>query len=97
MPASATLLDGAPATARDIRSIAADELIAMIDKSDLRGRGGAGFPLAKKIAAVRAAATATGGPPLVVVNAYDADPESPLSRTLIRHSPMNVLRAVAIE
>ena len=96
MPASATLLNGAPPTGGDVRARPPDEIVAMIEKSDLRGRGGAGYPLAKKIAAVRDAAKATGRAPLVIANAYDADPDSPLSRTLIKHSPLGVLRGTMI-
>ncbi len=96
MPANATLLNGAPPTGGDVRARPPDEIVAMIEKSDLRGRGGAGYPLAKKIAAVRDAAKATGRAPLVIANAYDADPDSPLSRTLIKHSPLGVLRGTMI-
>src|SRR5439155_13947159 len=96
MPANATLLNGAPPTGGDVRARPPDEIVAMIEKSDLRGRGGAGYPLAKKIAAVRDAAKATGRAPLVIANAYDADPDSPLSRTLIKHSPLGVLRGAMI-
>src|SRR5206468_970249 len=38
----------------------------------------------------------TGRAPLVIANAYDADPDSPLSRTLIKHSPLGVLRGTMI-
>jgi len=96
MPAS-VLLDGQTTTAgTQVRAMAPDQVIALVEKSDLRGRGGAGYPLAKKLSAVRAAATATGRAPLVVANAYDADPGSPLSRTLIAHSAVGVLRGVMI-
>jgi NADH-quinone oxidoreductase subunit F len=96
MPVNPTLLDGAPPSGGDVSAKAPDDIIAAIEKSGLRGRGGGGYPLAKKIAAVRAAATSTGRPPLVVANAYDADPDSPLSRTLIKHSPLGVLRGTMI-
>lgn len=73
-----------------------DELIALIEKNDVRGRGGAGYPLSKKMRAVRAAAVETGREPLLVANAYDADPGSPIARTLIERNVANVLQGVAI-
>src|SRR5689334_10790718 len=74
----------------------ADELVARIVASGLRGRGGAGYPLGKKMEAVRASAARSGRAPLLVANAYDADPDSPISRTMIERSPANVLQGVAI-
>ena len=99
MPASAArrLLDGqAPGALQRARALAPDELIATVEASGLRGRGGAGFPLAKKLAAVRRSAEDRGGRPIVVVNAYDADPGSPLARTLIGRNAGAVMGGMAI-
>ena len=76
--------------------MAPDELIALIAQNDVRGRGGAGYPLSKKLAAVRATAVQTGRAPLLIANAYDADPGSPLARTMIERGPANLLQGVAI-
>jgi len=73
-----------------------EDVVAAVERSGLRGRGGAGFPLAKKMAAVRRSAAETGRAPLVVANAYDADPASPIARTLIERNKANVLQGVAI-
>jgi len=70
------------------------QLIALIEASGLRGRGGAGFPLARKLATARAAAA--GGSAFIVANAYDADPGSPLSRTLLLRRPELVIEGLAI-
>jgi NADH:ubiquinone oxidoreductase subunit F (NADH-binding) len=78
------------------RAMAPDDLIALIEKNDVRGRGGAGYPLSKKMRAVRAAAAETGREPLLIANAYDADPGSPIARTLIERNIANVLQGVAI-
>jgi NADH:ubiquinone oxidoreductase subunit F (NADH-binding) len=99
LPAStaATLLEGrGDAGVGKARAMSGDDLIALIERSDVRGRGGAGFPLSKKLRAVRAAASETGREPLLVTNAYDADPGSPIARTLIERNIANVLQGVAI-
>jgi len=101
LPTSAALrlLDGeaagaaAGAVAR-AWSMEPDALIALVGSSGLRGRGGAGFPLARKLAAVRTAAA--GGPAYAVANAYDADPGSPLAATLLARNPTLVLDGLAI-
>jgi NADH-quinone oxidoreductase subunit F len=98
MPASAPsrLLDGeATAALERARGLPADEIIEAIEKAGLRGRGGAGFPLAEKIRAVRAAQNGGAGA-VVVANGYDADPDSPLTRTLLARSAAGVMRAIAI-
>ncbi len=77
------------------RRLSAEEAIALVERAGLRGRGGAGFPLAQKLRAVRTAATLTGEA-YVVANAYDADPASPLSRTLLERTPDLVLDGMAI-
>ncbi|MHB8631395.1 MAG: NADH-ubiquinone oxidoreductase-F iron-sulfur binding region domain-containing protein [Candidatus Limnocylindria bacterium] len=76
------------------RSMGGAALIALVEASGLRGRGGAGFPLARKLAAARAAAG--GGSAYVVANAYDADPASPLARTILLKRPELVIEGLAI-
>ncbi|MBI2774171.1 MAG: SLBB domain-containing protein [Chloroflexi bacterium] len=98
MPASSAfrVLDATSdgAVARAART-SADEIIATVERSGLRGRGGAGFPVADKLRATRTASTLTG-PAYVVANAYDADPSSPLSRALLQRSPELVLDGIQI-
>ena len=94
MPAStATRLLGARVPALD-RGLDAEEAIARIEASGLRGRGGAGFSLADKLRAVRA--NAVGREAYVVANAYDADPDSPLARTLLEGNAELVVRGIEI-
>src|SRR5229473_8630393 len=98
LPAStATLFEGRgdPGVGK-ARGMAPEELIAVVAASGLRGRGGAGYPLADKLRAVVAAAKQDDRETLLVANAYDADPDSPLARTLIMRSRANVLQGVAI-
>src|SRR6185503_16474607 len=95
LPAStaARLLDGGAsgALARS-HDLPIDELLELLEKSNLRGRGGAGYPFVEKIRAVRK--NADGGPVYLVANAYDADPGSPLSRTLLTRNAEKVLAGV---
>jgi NADH-quinone oxidoreductase subunit F len=76
------------------RSIAIDELIDVIERSGLRGRGGAGYPFAEKVRAVRR--SAMGGETYLVANGYDADPGSPLARTLLIRNAASVVQGIAI-
>ena len=98
MPAStATLLDGrASGAVAKARGASPEDLIARIERSGLRGRGGAGHPLAHKLATVRATAVSHAEDPLVIANAYDADPASPLSRTLIERNVDALIQGVSI-
>jgi NADH-quinone oxidoreductase subunit F len=99
LPAStaASLFEGrAGGGVAKARALSQDDLIALVAASGLRGRGGAGFPLADKMRAVVAATRKDGREPLLVANAYDADPDSPLSRTLITRARANALQGVAI-
>jgi len=97
LPASTAprLLDGeargALARARDLP---VDELLELIEKSNLRGRGGAGYPFVDKVRAVRR--NADGGAVYLIANAYDADPGSLISRTLLTRNAANVLTGIAI-
>src|SRR5439155_11957776 len=97
MPASnaARILVGEARDAlRRARSYLPEQLLDAVEKSGLRGRGGAGYPLADKLRAVRR--NADGRQPYVVANGYDADPGSPLARTLLARNAATALRGIAI-
>ena len=69
-------------------------LFEELEAVDLRGRGGGGFPLARKVAAVRAAGS--GRAPLVLVNGVEADPLSRKDATLLAGNPHLVLDGAAV-
>jgi NADH:ubiquinone oxidoreductase subunit F (NADH-binding) len=68
----------------------ADELLGEVDSSGLLGRGGAGFPLAVKVRAVRDNARIAGGA-VVVANGEEGEPASVKDRWLLRHRPHLIL------
>jgi len=63
------------------------ELIADVEAAGLRGRGGAGFPTATKLAAV----AERGGRPVVVVNGSEGEPMSAKDYALLTVTPHLVL------
>ncbi|MFE7271445.1 NADH-ubiquinone oxidoreductase-F iron-sulfur binding region domain-containing protein [Streptomyces sp. NPDC057623] len=67
--------------------VAPGRLLDRIAAVGLRGRGGAGFPAAVKIRAVRDAP----GPRVVVANGEEGEPGSVKDRWLLRHRPHTVL------
>ncbi len=65
----------------------ASSLLQEIERSGLRGRGGGGFPLITKLAAVRRAR----GRPIVVVNGTEGEPMSAKDRVLLESLPHLVI------
>ncbi len=68
----------------------ADDLLATIERSGLRGRGGAAFPFAIKARAVLRVAR-WGQVPVVVANGEEGEPASVKDRWLLRNRPHLVL------
>ncbi|OPX88345.1 MAG: NADP-reducing hydrogenase subunit HndC [Pelotomaculum sp. PtaB.Bin104] len=69
------------------------EIIDMISKSGLRGRGGAGFPTGKKW---EMTAAQDVNPKYVVCNADEGDPGAFMDRSILEGDPHRVLEAMAI-
>jgi NADH:ubiquinone oxidoreductase subunit F (NADH-binding) len=74
-------------TRRERRSAAA--LIDQVEQAGLRGRGGAAFPVARKLRAVTAASgrTPLGKRPIVLANASEGEPASGKDRLLLENLP----------
>src|ERR1700734_3983365 len=68
----------------------ADELVGEVESSGLLGRGGAGFPPAVKVRAVRDNGSTAGGA-VVVANGEEGEPASIKDRWLLRHRPHLIL------
>lgn len=81
-------------TAGRARPVRRGALTRMLDAAGLRGRGGAGFPVAAKVRAVR---KATGlRRPVVVANGVESEPLSRKDELLLRSFPHLVLDGIAL-
>jgi NADH-quinone oxidoreductase subunit F len=77
------------------RELGPSGIVETLDRSGLRGRGGAGFPTARKWATVCA-----GGPEVgdryAVANGAEGEPGTFKDRTLMRRNPYQVIEGLAI-
>ena len=85
--------NGYEALERVLREYTQDEVIDIIKKSGLRGRGGAGFPTGKKWELAKAS---VGKQKYVVCNADEGDPGAFMDRSILEGDPHSVLEAMAI-
>jgi NADH:ubiquinone oxidoreductase subunit F (NADH-binding)/ferredoxin len=76
--------------------LSAEQLISMAERVDLRGRGGAAFPVARKISAVADACRMRKRAPMVVVNGAEGEPGSAKDRMLLIRSPYLVLSGAMV-
>ncbi len=70
-----------------------DEIIEQIETAGLRGRGGAGFPTARKW---RGLQNASGEDKRIVCNADEGDPGAYMDRTLLESNPHQVIEGMII-
>ncbi|MDQ3896155.1 MAG: SLBB domain-containing protein [Actinomycetota bacterium] len=86
--------DGGGGRALDIaRRLGPDDTIEELGTAGLRGRGGAGFPTARKWAGVR---SAPGTHHYVVCNAAEGEPASFKDRAILRANPYQVIEGLAV-
>ena len=72
--------------------LSAEALVALVGTADVRGRGGAGFPFARKLTA----ALQRRRRPVVVVNAAEGEPGSHKDAALLQVAPHLVLDGAAV-
>jgi NADH-quinone oxidoreductase subunit F len=77
------------------RSRSAEDIVAIIENAGLRGRGGAGFPTARKLRTV-IANRSTEFTTSVVVNAAEGEPGSFKDRAILRANPFPALEGALI-
>jgi NADH-quinone oxidoreductase subunit F len=79
--------------ARAVRELDPAQLLDIVDKSGLAGRGGAGFPTARKWRAVSAA---DGTPKTIVCNADEGEPGCFKDRALMDHDPHALIEGMLL-
>jgi NADH-quinone oxidoreductase subunit F len=85
--------DGCQALKRCGHELTPVEVIELIRRSGLRGRGGAGFPTAEKWTKVR---QTPGGKKYVICNGDEGDPGAFMDRMLMESYPYRIIEGVAI-
>ena len=85
--------DGYLAIARVLSSMTPEEVIAEVQRSGLRGRGGAGFPTGNKWTFAR---NARGEKKYIVCNADEGDPGAFMDRAVLEGDPHTVLEGMLI-
>jgi len=74
------------------------EVIEAVERSGLRGRGGAGFPSGRKWRLVREARNAGGGPEkaVIILNGDEGDPGAFMDRMIMESFPFRVIEGMMI-
>ncbi len=86
-------LGGYSALAKALSQMTPEQVLAEVTKSNLRGRGGGGFPTGRKWAECR---NAPGEARYVIVNADEGDPGAFMDRALLEGNPHSVLEGLII-
>lgn len=86
-------LDGYSALAKVLFEMSPEEVINEMEKANLRGRGGAGFPTGKKW---REAFKYDSDKKYIICNADEGDPGAFMDRSILEGDPHSVLEGMAI-
>lgn len=86
-------LDGYKSLANVLFDMTSEEVIAEINRSGLRGRGGAGFPTGKKWEICR---NYTSNEKFIICNADEGDPGAYMDRSLLEGNPHSVIEGMII-
>jgi NADH-quinone oxidoreductase subunit F len=84
---------GYSALAKALGQMTPEQVVELVKDSNLRGRGGAGFPAGKKWEFAR---KSPGSPKYVVVNADEGDPGAFMDRAVLEGNPFSVLEGLTI-
>ncbi len=84
---------GYQALAKVLTEMKPEEVIEEVNKSGLRGRGGAGFPTARKWGFVR---SSPGDEKYVVCNGDEGDPGAYMNRAVLEGNPHSIIEGMAI-
>jgi NADH-quinone oxidoreductase subunit F len=86
-------IGGYSALAKVLSGMTAEQVLEEVKKSNLRGRGGGGFPAGRKWEGSRNAPDETK---YVIVNADEGDPGAYMDRSLLEGNPHSVLEGLTI-
>jgi NADP-reducing hydrogenase subunit HndC len=86
-------LGGYSALAKALSHMSPEQVLEEVKKSNLRGRGGGGFPTGRKWEECR---NAPGDIKYVIVNADEGDPGAYMDRSLLEGNPHSVLEGLTI-
>jgi NADP-reducing hydrogenase subunit HndC len=86
-------IGGYSALAKVLFQVTPEQVLEEVKKSNLRGRGGGGFPTGRKWEESR---QAPGDIKYVIVNADEGDPGAYMDRSLLEGNPHSVLEGLAI-
>lgn len=86
-------LDGASSNRDESPAVPPEEIITIIQRSGLRGRGGAGFATASKW---KLAAAQTSAQKFVICNGDEGDPGAFMDRMLLESFPFRIIEGLAI-
>ena len=87
------LANGGYATLTKALQVPAEEIIDEVRRSELRGRGGAGFPTGQKWEVCR---QAPGKPKYVICNGDEGDPGAFMDRAILESDPHSVIEGMII-
>ena len=86
-------LGGYKALAKALFQMKPEQVLEEVKKANLRGRGGGGFPTARKWESTR---NAPGEPKYVIVNCDEGDPGAFMNRALMEGNPHSILEGLII-
>ncbi|MEN8151609.1 MAG: NADH-ubiquinone oxidoreductase-F iron-sulfur binding region domain-containing protein [Planctomycetota bacterium] len=86
-------IGGYSALAKALFDMSPEEVLAEVKASNIRGRGGAGFPAGRKWEGSR---NAPDDPKYVIVNADEGDPGAFMDRALLEGNPHSILEGLII-
>jgi NADH:ubiquinone oxidoreductase subunit F (NADH-binding)/ferredoxin len=75
----------------ELPRLGATDLVALAEEVKLRGRGGAGFPFARKLSAVSESVQRRRVQPVIVVNATEGEPAAWKDKVLLARAPHLIL------
>ncbi len=82
--------------AKALHSMTPEEVVREVEKSGLRGRGGAGFPTGRKWRSALSAIEKKGRPVYVVVNGDEGDPGAFMDGAIMEGDPHSVLEGLIL-